>query len=62
LRFFLGKTSLLPHGTGLVLMVPDWMTLSTELDSIYGNWRQGRSAAATGAGKSSLLDQIRKVK
>ncbi len=39
MRFFLGAQSLLPNGTGLVLMVPDWMTLSTEIDSIYGRWR-----------------------
>ncbi len=62
LRFFLGSQSLLPHGSGLVLMVSDWMSLSTELDSIYGNWRQGRSSGATGAGKSGLAEQIRKAR
>jgi hypothetical protein len=39
LRFFLGSHCLLPHGTGLVLMVPDWMSFSTEIDTIYGKWR-----------------------
>ncbi len=39
MKFFMGAHSLLPNGTGLVLMVPDWMTLSTELDTILGKWR-----------------------
>jgi hypothetical protein len=54
MRFFLGTHSLFPRGTGLILLVPDWMSLSTELDSIYGNWRQGQSRApgTPGRGRS----------
>jgi hypothetical protein len=60
MRFFLGAQSLLPHSNGLVLLVPDWMALSTEIDSLYGNWRQGRAPGASGPGGKSLFQQLGK--
>jgi len=40
LRLFLPNVMFSPHSEGLVLMVPDWMKLSTELDSLKGAWPQ----------------------
>jgi hypothetical protein len=40
LRFFLGSAMLLPSGQGFVLLVPDWMELSTEIDGMFGAWQQ----------------------
>jgi hypothetical protein len=42
LRLFLPAQMFSPHFTGLVFLVPDWMKLSTELDSFYGAWLQGQ--------------------
>jgi hypothetical protein len=39
LRFIFGPTLLLPTGQGLVLLVDDWMVLSTEIDGAYGVWQ-----------------------
>lgn len=40
LRLFLPALMFSPQSTGLVLVVPDWMKLSTEIDSMYGAWLQ----------------------
>jgi hypothetical protein len=39
LRFFLPRQMFHPQMTGLVLMVDDWMALSTEIDSLFGDWQ-----------------------
>ncbi len=39
LRFFLPDQMFHPQMTGLVLMVEDWMALSTEIDSFFGDWQ-----------------------
>ncbi len=43
LRLFFPKYLLSPQHRGFILVVPDWMTLSTELDSRYSAWRSARS-------------------
>jgi len=40
MRLFLAPQMFSPRSTGLVFLVPDWMTLSTELDSYRGTWLQ----------------------
>ncbi|HEX7974440.1 MAG TPA: hypothetical protein VF498_08540, partial [Anaerolineales bacterium] len=40
LRLFLPSMMFLRQNTGLILLVPDWMAFSTELDSLQGNWLQ----------------------
>jgi hypothetical protein len=40
LRFFLAPQMFYGRGKGLVLLVPDWMALSTELDTFVGAWQQ----------------------
>jgi hypothetical protein len=45
LRFFMPKQMFHPQMTGLVLMVEDWMALSTEIDSLFGDW-QGMARTA----------------
>lgn len=40
LRFFLAPQMFYPRARGLVLLVPEWMALSTELDSLVGAWQQ----------------------
>jgi hypothetical protein len=42
LRMFWSAQMFSPQSTGLVLLVPDWMKLSTELDSFYGSWMQAQ--------------------
>jgi hypothetical protein len=42
LRFFLAPQMFLRHGEGLVILVPDWMTFSTEIDSFRGHWVEKR--------------------
>jgi hypothetical protein len=52
LRLFLPAQMFSPHFIGLVFLVPDWMKLSTELDSVYGAWLQGQGGRAKpGAGR-----------
>ncbi len=46
LRFFLAPQMFSPSSTGLVILVPDWMAFSTELDSFWGAWRQSVESAA----------------
>jgi hypothetical protein len=50
LRMFLPAEMFAPNVTGLVLLVPDWMAFSTELDSLQGAWlqSQGRRTAPAG--------------
>jgi hypothetical protein len=38
LRLFLPRYMFSPMTSGFVLMVPDWMKFSTELDTLRGNW------------------------
>lgn len=40
LKLFLPDAMFARDRKGLVLMTPDWMKLSTEIDSFYGNWLQ----------------------
>lgn len=40
LRFFLMPQMFSPHTTALVLLLPDWLAFSTELDSFMGAWQQ----------------------
>ncbi len=47
LRMFLGSNTFLPHRTGFVFLVPDWMGLSTEIDALHGKWRHQQSRAGT---------------
>jgi hypothetical protein len=49
LRLFFGPQMFLPTTTGFVLLVEDWLELSTEIDSRMGKWRQGQAP-----GKSSF--------
>ena len=53
LRFFLPRQMLLANSAGLVILVPDWIEFSTELDSQIGAWQQiqGRKAVS---GRSKL--------
>jgi hypothetical protein len=46
LRLFLPAQMFSPRTTGLVLMVPDWMKFSTELDSFHGAWLQTQGGQA----------------
>ena len=42
LHIFWSAQMFSPQSTGLVLLVSDWMKLSTELDSFYGSWMQAQ--------------------
>ena len=44
LKLFLPAQMFSPRSTGLVLMVSDWMKLSTEFDSLKGAWLQMQSS------------------
>ena len=55
LRFFLGEHTFLPHATGFVFLVPDWMGLSTEIDALNGKWRFMQSRSDSTAGLSGIL-------
>ena len=43
LRFFLGPQMFSPQSTGFVLLVPDWMEFSTEVDSFRSTWMQAQT-------------------
>ena len=43
LRLFLLPQMFLPQSRALVLVVQDWMALSTEIDSALGSWKQSQS-------------------
>ena len=45
LKLFLPDTMFARTTTGLVLMVPDWMQLSTDIDTFRGTWLQKESVA-----------------
>ena len=40
LRFFLAPQMFYRRRKGIVLLVPDWMAFSTEVDSLLGTWQQ----------------------
>jgi hypothetical protein len=40
LRIFFAPQMFLPDSTGLILLVPDWMAFSTELDTYWARWQQ----------------------
>lgn len=42
LRFFLSRYMFSPLSPGFVLLVPDWIKFSTELDTLHGNWLQSQ--------------------
>jgi hypothetical protein len=44
LRIFWTAQMFSPQSAGLVLLVPDWMKLSTEFDSLYGSWMQAQGS------------------
>lgn len=44
IRLIMGSIFLLPKSTGLVLLVPDWMALSMDIESSLGAWRQAAGA------------------
>lgn len=48
LRLFLPGVMFAPQTTGLVLLVPDWMKLSTELDSFRGALQQTQNRRPIG--------------
>lgn len=43
MKVFLPAQFFNPRETGFLFLVPDWMSLSTEVDSFIGAWRQGRA-------------------
>lgn len=45
LRLFFVPQMFLPTTAGFILLVEDWLELSTDLDSRIGNWRQNRGPA-----------------
>jgi hypothetical protein len=45
MKLFIPAQLFSPKSTGMVLLVPDWMKLSTELDSLIGSWQQERNRA-----------------
>ena len=52
LRLFLPAQMFSPQLPGLVFLVPDWLKLSTELDSFYGAWLQAQGGRTKpGAGR-----------
>ena len=44
LRLFFTKEMFSPQNRGFVLLVPDWMRFSTELDTLHGKWLGGQNA------------------
>jgi hypothetical protein len=61
LKLFLGKGMLNPERPGFVLLVPDWMALSTEIETLQGESRQ-RAGAPSSSGdlNTKLLVSLRK--
>ncbi len=43
LRLFFTKEMFSPQNRGFVLLVPDWMRFSTELDTLHGKWLGGQN-------------------
>lgn len=52
LRFFLSPTMFSPQSIGFVLLVPDWIEFSTELDSFRSAWGQLKKRADLPRGRS----------
>jgi hypothetical protein len=48
LQLFLPKQMFIPKSTGFVLITPDWMELSTEIDSAIGTYRQAQQSKRSG--------------
>jgi hypothetical protein len=48
LRLILPRAMFAPETTGLLLLVPDWMLLSTEMDSLFGAWQNTQGRARQG--------------
>ena len=44
LKWFLPKFMFSPRTTGLVLLTPDWMQFSTEIDTFRDKWQQAQGA------------------
>lgn len=44
LRLFFAKEMFSPQNRGFVLLVPDWMRFSTELDTLHGKWLGGQKS------------------
>jgi hypothetical protein len=51
LRFFLAPQMFSHRSKGLVLLVPDWMTFSTEIDSFTGSWLQSQGPRRAAPGR-----------
>jgi hypothetical protein len=51
LRLFLAPQMFSPRGKALVLLVPDWMAFSTELDSFQGTWMQSQNTRRAEPGR-----------
>ena len=45
MRFFLAPQMFSPRSKGLVILVPDWLAFSTQLDSFRGAWMQSQKNA-----------------
>lgn len=52
LRLFFPEQMFSPRSTGFVLLVPDWMDFSTELDTIHANWVHSRQKKTPLPGKA----------
>jgi len=50
LKFFFSKFMFSPRDKGFVIMVPDWMAFSLELDSRYSTYQQKHSPRPVGMG------------
>ena len=58
LRLFLSKYIFHPREkAGFVLVTPDWMALSTEIDSYQGSWRETRSPKQQNVGMRGLYGE-----
>ncbi|OGO33587.1 MAG: hypothetical protein A2Z16_08790 [Chloroflexi bacterium RBG_16_54_18] len=44
LRLFFTKEMFFPQNKGFVILIPDWMKFSTELDSMHGKWLGGQNS------------------
>jgi hypothetical protein len=47
LKLFMPKQMFSPKEPGIVLLVPNWMTLSTEIDSYLATWRNRKKSQVT---------------
>jgi hypothetical protein len=43
LRLFFTKEMFSPRNKGFVILVPDWMKFSTDLDTLHGKWLGGQN-------------------